>query len=89
MVLEYMCFSTKHPGGGVFISASLKMNEKQISLLEIGFHWSWVFSVAETKSKAWYLRKPQGSGVFIFASLIEKNGEKKSNLPGGFVEKPL
>ena len=58
-------------------------SKKQISLLEIDFHWSWVLSVAETKSKAWYLRKPPGSEVFIFSSHIENN-RKKIPPPYGF-----
>ena len=58
-------------------------SKKQISLLEIDFHWSWVLSVAETKSKAWYLRKPPWSEVFIFSSHIENN-RKKIPPPYGF-----
>ena len=58
-------------------------SKKQISLLEIDFHWSWVLSVAETKSKAWYLRKPPWSEVFIFSSHIENNW-KKIPPPYGF-----
>ena len=36
--LWYRGFSTKPPGGGVFIFASLRMNQEKIPLLEIGFH---------------------------------------------------
>ena len=45
-------------------------------MLKIYFYCSWVFSALETKSKARYLRKPPVSGVFIYASLIKKNGKK-------------
>ena len=80
---HYRGFSTKPPGGGVFIFASLKMSQEKTSHLYFDFYWSWGISPAKTKYKAWNLRKPPGGGVFIFASLAEKN-RKKTPPPWGF-----
>ena len=47
-----------------------------------------IISYAETKSKAWNLRKRPGGGIFIFASLAEDKRQKTHPM-GGFLEKPL
>ena len=50
--LNYRGFSRKPPGGGVFIFASLKMNQEKNPLLEIGLYRLWVIYAADTKSNA-------------------------------------
>ena len=73
---NYSRFSGKAPGGGVFIFASLNLNQEKTPPLETRFHWLWVNYATNTKSDTWNLRKAPGGDVFIFASLAKKDPTK-------------
>ena len=77
VLIYYSEFSGKAPGGGVFIFASLKLNQEKIPALKTSFISYKLIMQQKQKSKAWNLRKAPGGGVFIFASLAKK-GRKKS-----------
>ena len=83
----YRGFSPKDPRGGVFIFTSFKMNQEKTQLLEIGFHRLSVIYAAETKAKAWNLRKPQGVGFLYLLALPEKPEKTPTPLPWGFWRK--
>ena len=87
-MMKYRGFSRKPPGGGVFIFASLKMNQEKIHFKKSVFIGYEYFKRWKQNPRSETCENPQGVGfLFLLAQL--KKTEKKTHPPGGFLEKPL